>query len=575
MFLHLDIGRRTSLFRFSLGCVGAAILAMVLAIPTARAGLGVFVDGTELDGSYLKDKGWSFENGVLSVGKFNSPEIVISGENLSGEVSICVMGNARICLHDLSLRTQESNSTPFRIAGGNEVVLFLSGENRLEAGPLCAGLQLEYGASAVVITNAPDEPSAHLVAIGGPEGAGIGGASLDNHVRKLVVSGGRIEAYGGVNAAGIGGGLDGTMNEFLLEGGTVVARGGENGDDVGGGPYGSVSTVTVTGGSLDVRTINDVPKRNYRRLRRVVLKTPDWRSGEPVFSDFSTCDFTYGMNSVFADETCAVHFWLPQGQYGIVANGTTFHVQDNHDDITNDLSNISFRTWCRSNGFEPDPAADAGGEAALVRYAFGRPFGPPPVPEIDASGKYPVLRIPEIRRADVTVRCVGSPNLSIPGSKWVEFVPDKYNPDIWVASGSLSPYPSSFFARFKVSTDLPPVVVLEIGDNVFSVELAKTEAAKQFQRLFPLTFTMEKYNVIECYTDLDCELPASPVRPGRIDVGEFYLGGSQRLYLSLRSTRWAGIMTPIGKVENIEGFVEAVGEGNVEMTFLNKVEGDP
>jgi hypothetical protein len=26
-------------------------------------------------------------------------------------------------------------------------------------------------------------------------------------------------------------------------------------------------------------------------------------------------------------------------------------------------------------------------------------------------------------------------------------------------------------------------------------------------------------------------------------------------------------MTPIGKVENIDGFVEAIGEGSVEMTF--------
>ncbi len=544
------------------------MIVLALAASAARAGLGVFVNGTELDGVYLKGNGWTFEDGCLTVAwPKKTQDIVISGENLNGGVSVRVEQGTRIRLSDLSLRTQESNSTPFRIVGGNEVVLSLSGENRLEAGPLCAGLQLEKWADCVIITNAPSEPSARLVAIGGPEGAGIGGASLDNNVGKLVIAGGRIEAYGGENAAGIGGGLDGTMRELVLEGGTVVARGGENGDDIGGGPAGGVSKVTVTGGSLDARTLNDTPKRNYRNLRKVTLRTPDWRPGEPVVADFSSCGFSYGSNAVFADETSAVHFWLFREQLSITANGTKFSIPDISTALTIDLSNISFRSWCRSNGFEPDPAADAGGEVALVRYAFGRPFGIPPVPVIDASGLYPVLRIPDIRRSDVTVRCFGSPDLSTPWTKWVEFFPDKNDRNLWVASGSLPKNPSSFFARFEVFTELPPLVSLEVGTNTFSVELAKTDAANQFRQRFPLTLSLDKYYVADRSVDLDFELPTSRTPAGIVEIGEFFLLQSNRLVLSLHSSQRAGFLTPIGKVEDIDGFVEAIGEGSVDVTF--------
>ncbi len=555
-----------------------ALSVLLLVVSSARAGLGVFVDGKELDGTFLEGDGWEFEDGVLTIGRCHpngTPEIVLSGNNRSGEVSVLVEGAARILLRDLSLRTQESNSTPFRIVGGNEVVLLLSGENRLEAGPLCAGLQLEYGVDSVVVTNAPGEPSGRLVATGGPEGAGIGGASLDNHVMRLVVSGGRIEAYGGENAAGIGGGLDGTLHELLLEGGTVVARGGENGDDVGGGPYGSVLQVTVTGGSLDAKTVNDSPRRQYETLRRVSLRTLDWRQGDPVSADFSDCGFTYGTNSVFADGTGAVHFWLPHGKYDIFANGTLFPVQSEWFDVTIDLSRASFRVWCRSNGFEPYPTADAGGEAALVRYAFGKPFGIPPLPEIDASGAVPVLRVPDVRRTDAIVRCFGSPDLSAPESEWMEFFPDKHDRNLWTAEKTLTPNPPSFFAKYVVSTELPPLVALQIGTNVFSVELAKTRAAQQFRERFPLTLEMEKYYVLERYVDLEDGLPSSPQAGGLVEVGEFYLLGTQRLVFSTRTSMKAGYQTPIGKVECADGFVDAVGEGSVVVTFREKTEGDP
>ena len=567
-----------SMFRTFSGRATIALSSLLLVVSSARAGLGVFVDGKELDGAFLKGVGWEFEDGVLTIGRFHpngTPEIVLSGNNPSGEVSVLVEGDARILLRDLSLRTEESNSTPFRIVGGNEVVLLLSGENRLEAGPLCAGLQLEYGVDRVVVTNAPEEPSGRLVATGGPEGAGIGGASLDNHVMRLVVSGGRIEAYGGENAAGIGGGLDGTMYEFFLEGGTVVARGGANGDDVGGGPYGSVSQVTVTGGSLDARTVNDSPRRQYENLRRVSLRTPDWRPGDPVSADFSDCGFTYGTKSVFADGTGAVHFWLPMGKYDISANGTRFPIQMEVVDITNDLSRASFRVWCRSNGFEPYPTADAGGEAALVRYAFGKPFGPPPLPEIDASGSVPVLRVPDVRRTDAIVRCFGSPDLSAPESEWVEFFPDEHDCNLWAADKALPTNPSSFFAKYEVSTELPPLVALQIGTNVFSVEFAKTEASRQFRERFPLTLEMEKYYVKERYVDLEDALPSSPETAGLVEVGEFYLLGTKRLVLSLSNSIKAGYQTPIGKVECTDGFVDAVGEGSVVVTFREKTEGDP
>ena len=59
---------------------------------------------------------------------------------------------------------------------------------------------------------------------------------------------GSLNAKGGQDGAGIGGGSSGAGSDITITGGKVTARGGNYGAGIGGGAYGNGSDITVTGG---------------------------------------------------------------------------------------------------------------------------------------------------------------------------------------------------------------------------------------------------------------------------------------------------------------------------------------
>ena len=85
---------------------------------------------------------------------------------------------------------------------------------------------------------------------GGENGAGIGGGYESNGV-ILKIYGGDIKAYGGDDAAGIGGGYRSGGGRTVVYGGTVKAYGAGNGAGIGSGTEG-VNGREINGGILDV-----------------------------------------------------------------------------------------------------------------------------------------------------------------------------------------------------------------------------------------------------------------------------------------------------------------------------------
>lgn len=88
-----------------------------------------------------------------------------------------------------------------------------------------------------------------LNATGGKNCAGIGGgeAGIGSYI---TISGGNITATGGENGAGIGGGALGAGSNITISGGTVIANGGKNGAGIGGGGSKSGSNITISGGAV-------------------------------------------------------------------------------------------------------------------------------------------------------------------------------------------------------------------------------------------------------------------------------------------------------------------------------------
>jgi hypothetical protein len=65
-----------------------------------------------------------------------------------------------------------------------------------------------------------------------------------------ITGGGRLEAEGGANSAGIGGGYNGAGGDITITGGTVTASGGDDGAGIGGGNQRAGGNITISGGTV-------------------------------------------------------------------------------------------------------------------------------------------------------------------------------------------------------------------------------------------------------------------------------------------------------------------------------------
>ena len=86
------------------------------------------------------------------------------------------------------------------------------------------------------------------------------------------------------------------------------------------------------------------------------------------------------------------------------------------------------------------------------------------------------------------------------------------------------------------------------------------------------TVSMEELNGNEKYTYLSQSLPTARVYPGQIHTGDLMLYDSDCLVLFYEDFATSCGYTPLGKVDDPAGLVEAVGSGAVEVTFQMGVE---
>jgi hypothetical protein len=116
--------------------------------------------------------------------------------------------------------------------------------NILTSAAECAGLHVP-SASALTI-DGPGE----LRATGGTDSAGIGSSEADTTEGAITINGGVIEARGGNNGAGIGGGRTSEGGTILITGGEIRAFGGQTGAAIGGGSRFGVTSITINGTAI-------------------------------------------------------------------------------------------------------------------------------------------------------------------------------------------------------------------------------------------------------------------------------------------------------------------------------------
>jgi hypothetical protein len=163
--------------------------------------------------------------------------------------------NANIILNGVNVSI--FNFSPLSINTNSTVNLTLAdGTTNILSGATSelsiAGVHVPSGATLNV------DGTGTLMAYGGLGAAGIGGGSGDTYSGTIKINNGEINAFGGSHAAGIGGdGIGDTNNAsgngtVIISGKSTVvkATAGDNGTGIGGGIYGTGGIITINGGTV-------------------------------------------------------------------------------------------------------------------------------------------------------------------------------------------------------------------------------------------------------------------------------------------------------------------------------------
>ncbi len=110
-------------------------------------------------------------------------------------------------------------------------------------------------------------------------------------------------------------------------------------------------------------------------------------------------------------------------------------------------------------------------------------------------------------------------------------------------------------------------IVMSVGDKEFLISLEGNRTSDHFANVLPLTARMSDLNGNEKYLLLDDRLPTDATCPGTVHTGDLMLYGDDCLvvFYDTFGTRYR--YTPVGKVMDVSGLAEALGDGPVDVVF--------
>ncbi len=178
--------------------------------------------------------------------------IRIIGSTTSNTITISEGTTANLILADVKIDVSGTEgATPLYVNSNAQLNLTLEGTNELKGGFNAAALGVPSGAELVI----EESSMGTLEATGGHDAAGIGGGrngGIGISSGTITINGGTITAICNSGwAAGIGGGNGGSGGTTTINGGTITASSSKKyGAGIGGGTYGSGGTVIINGGTV-------------------------------------------------------------------------------------------------------------------------------------------------------------------------------------------------------------------------------------------------------------------------------------------------------------------------------------
>ena len=107
-------------------------------------------------------------------------------------------------------------------------------------------------------------------------------------------------------------------------------------------------------------------------------------------------------------------------------------------------------------------------------------------------------------------------------------------------------------------------VRLEIGGRTFTATLEDNEAARVLCDMLPLSLDFRDYGGFEKVASLPRRLPSHD-RQMSTSAGDIVLYSSNQIVVFYGGNSWS--YTKLGHIDDVEGLTEALGRGNVEITF--------
>ena len=109
------------------------------------------------------------------------------------------------------------------------------------------------------------------------------------------------------------------------------------------------------------------------------------------------------------------------------------------------------------------------------------------------------------------------------------------------------------------------IIQIQIGGQTFQAALEDNPTVEEFIKQLPLEIELEELNGNEKFYHFNERFSTSDIKPKMIHTGDLMLYSGSYFVLFYKDFDTNYSYTRLGKIENVEGLLEAVGESNIRV----------
>jgi hypothetical protein len=119
----------------------------------------------------------------------------------------------------------------------------------------------------------------------------------------------------------------------------------------------------------------------------------------------------------------------------------------------------------------------------------------------------------------------------------------------------------------SITTKLGNKMKIKIGSDIFKATIYENKTTEVFKSMLPLTLNMSELNNNEKYAQLSSDLPTNAENIKTIQKGDIMLWGNNTLVVFYKTFPTSYRYTKIGRIENLDNLVSALGNDDVTVMF--------